>query len=121
MKNEELRELLATKVMGWSLQNFNEYDYWVEPETGNRILAKFWMPDLDFNDTDKIIEVFAKEPFAWNIESINIKNEKTKWWACLWGDNFSDEITVYEATEDTKQMAICKVVLKKIQAEEKKD
>lgn len=54
----------------------------------------------------KVVEKTAKEPFAWDISSINVGG-KTIWSALYWGI----EEVFCEAEADTAPLAICRAAL----------
>lgn len=55
---------------------------------------------------------YAKEPFAWSIESINVKGKKIIWWALLWGDGENGNIVTFDAKDKSLDSAINKVIEK---------
>jgi len=85
----------------------------------NRLVADYVNPEygltLDYSEdieyAYRVIEILAKEPYAWRIESVNLSGGIVNWWACLWGDIPNGGIIEYEAKADTLPHAICKAAL----------
>lgn len=123
----ELDKLVAEKVMGIETE---WYHY--EPKGCYRLVKKgcatdAWtaamressIPDYSTNISDawKVIEHLAREPYAWEINTINA-TDGLMWDATIWGgdadedeDDYADIIEIYSSVAPAAPLAICRAAL----------
>ncbi len=117
----DIDELVAEKVMGFrvyrneSMGHHIAYPdkesnkYWFKP-IGQLGTFCNWSPSTDIATAWEVVSATAKEPFAWYIESVNIKDKPVIWWVGYWGGP-TEEIFMYSAEDESLSLAICRAAL----------
>lgn len=116
--SKKMRALLAINVMGWEAYAPEPFDdrqrtYYRDPETKEARSFESWHPDENMTDAYLVLAELAKEPFAWHIESANLKDGCVVWWVCLWGDMPDGSIAEFSAQAESIPLAVSRVALLK--------
>ena len=93
----EMRELLATLVMGWQPMEF-ESDFskgriikgWFDAVRKTTHREDMWCPDGNLEDAEMILYHLVKESLSWTIDSVNQKGSTS--WVVRLLDDTSDEV-----------------------------
>lgn len=99
LSDDELTELLATKVMGWKYDSEDEI-YFRYPDDNKPLLLTEFLPLKDMNHAMMIVEKFAAYQIDKNFDGVHF--------CLLWND---DKHKPIEAYSDTPQRAIAYAAL----------
>lgn len=125
---KEIDELVAEKILGESKPIYshvhsnvlsviwsNEKSWYCSPDYFTGDICE-WIPkafSTDIAAAQEVINVMAREPFTWRIESIHTTESNIKWKAWLCGNLPDGRIVEFRAEADTIPLAICRAALLK--------
>jgi len=105
MDAEKMREILATKCMGWTRGKGAWDDHWESAEDDLIMTRGSWQPDRDWSQCGLVIEAMQAKGWILNLEDWgNSKGNDTRWYVAYEkGDRCDETCQCYEAivTGDT--------------------